>query len=209
MNTPREPAGLAPRPIRLGNACLGFLACLFAVVGSAPLSPLQAQAQSESSAQRYVQLVVRLDRPEDGYCIDIQGVGRSVRLDRPLTAHNCKPGAAPDGVIDHRSDGSLYFPAYDVCVTAMGVGSTLLPGGVLMARPCSESGPFSSPAGHKHFAFTEEGFLQVTGTGLCVVVGSKSAHTLSRSDRWRSLYLAECGSAAPEYSRWQLSEPRR
>jgi len=205
----RETASLASKPIYLGKFYLSSLLCLFAITGSVALSPPQAQAQSGTTAPRYVQLVERLDRPNDGYCIDIQGVGRSVQLDRPLTAHNCKPGVAPDGVIEHRSDGSLYFPAYDVCVTAMGVGSTLLPGGVVMARPCSESGPFSSPASHKRFTFTEEGRLQVSGTGLCVVVGSKSSHTLSRSDRWRAMYLAECGSADPARSRWRLAEPRR
>ena len=62
MNMPREPAGFAARPIHLGGVCLGFLLCLFAVTGSADLSPLQAQSQG--SVQRYVQLIERLDRPE-------------------------------------------------------------------------------------------------------------------------------------------------
>ena len=41
----------------------------------------------------HVRLIDRLDRPDDGYCLDILGTGDTLRLDLPLFSHNCKPVA--------------------------------------------------------------------------------------------------------------------
>ncbi|MEM6987664.1 MAG: hypothetical protein AAF499_14125, partial [Pseudomonadota bacterium] len=40
----------------------------------------------------HVRLIDRLDRPDDGYCLDILGTPSSLRVDLPLFAHNCKGG---------------------------------------------------------------------------------------------------------------------
>jgi len=64
----------------------------------------------------HLRLVDHLDRPEDGYCLDVVGSGRHIRFDLPLTAHNCKPGLYPDEavLIENRR---IRFPAYGACAT--------------------------------------------------------------------------------------------
>ena len=39
----------------------------------------------------HLRLLDRLDRPEDGYCVDILGTPGNLRVDVPLFTHNCKP----------------------------------------------------------------------------------------------------------------------
>lgn len=156
---------------------------------------------------QYLQLMDRLDRPKDGYCFDVQGVVGHFRADKPLVAHNCKPGAAPDGLVIHTKEQRLYFPAFRQCVTAMGTGTTVLSGASLMLKPCIESGVFASPHMQKQFRFTDKHQLQLGGTGYCVVAGEQSAHTLSKHDRWRTLYMEPCDKAALKYSQWQWVSP--
>lgn len=75
------------------------------------------QALALLEVKQYLQLKDRLDRPTDGYCLDVVGSGQHIRLDMPLTAHNCKgPQVYADEVVEYRSDQSLYFPAYQGCV---------------------------------------------------------------------------------------------
>ena len=47
----------------------------------------------------HVRLKDRLDRPDDGYCLDILGTGGNLRLDMPLFAHNCKGGATTEKIL--------------------------------------------------------------------------------------------------------------
>ena len=105
-------------------AALLILSALFvALAGGKP-----SMAQTAQATARYLKLADHLDRPADGYCLDVPGAGGRFRLDKPLTVHNCKPGRAPDGVVVHRDDGTLWFPAFDLCVTAMGTNRGALPG---------------------------------------------------------------------------------
>ena len=159
---------------------------------------------AEEIKPQYLQLKDRLDRPLDGYCFDVQGVVGHFRADKPLVAHNCKRGAAPDGLVQLTDNNMLYFPAFQQCVTAMGTGTTVLPGISLMLKACIESGPFGSPAMQKRFQFNEKEQLQLMGTRYCVVAGAESSHTLSRYDSWRPLFLSECTSAPLALSQWQL-----
>lgn len=163
--------------------------------------------QTYAEESNYLQLVDKLDRPNDGYCFDVQGVRGNFRADKPLVAHNCKPGAAPDGLVEHNADSMLFFTAFDRCVTAMGTGSTLLPRTSLMLKPCEERGVFASPPMHKKFTFKQNKQLELRGSNLCVVVGDKSAHTVSSRDRWRALYLDDCDKSPLERSQWQLVSP--
>ena len=156
---------------------------------------------------KYLKLVGSLDRPDDGYCFDVQGVVGHFREDKPLVAHNCKRGAAPDGLIQHASNGMLHFPAFGQCVTAMGTANTVLPRTSLMLKPCEEQGIFASGAIQKTFSFNARQQLELSGSNLCVVVGDTSAHTLSRSDRWRTLYLDSCNTISLERSQWSFVTP--
>ena len=95
-----------------------------------------------ASPRAYLRLVDDLDRPDDGYCLDVLGSGDAVRLDMPLTVHDCKPGYYADEGVTLTDDGTLLSSAYAGCVTAMGVNASALPGSALMLKRCGERTPF-------------------------------------------------------------------
>ena len=162
----------------------------------------------------YLELADRLDRAEDGYCLDVAGSGNWVDFSMPLNAHNCKrPGFYADGAVTFASPGPIRFPAYEGCVTAVGLNGRSLPGAAVMVRPCADTidesrAPFIA-ASLQSFDHREDGRIELTGTGLCLAVGTESATTFSESHRWRALSLARCEDAAPERSIWKrfASEP--
>lgn len=166
-----------------------------------------ADATAVTATPQYLKLVDTLDRPQDGYCFDVQGVAGNFRADKPLVAHNCKPGAAPDGLIKYTADNKFLFTAFNQCMTAMGTGNTVLPGASLMIKPCVEQGPFASWPVQKTFSFNKNKQIELTGSKLCVVVGETSAHTVSRYDRWRTLYLDYCETTPLARSQWEFINP--
>lgn len=172
--------------------------CLFA------LSSLAASAHETPA---YLRLVNPLDRPADGYCLDVVGAGGSFRTDMPLVSHNCKPGRAPDGMVAYRSDGSLFFPAFDACVTAMGVNQKALPGSALMLKPCGAEEAFLRAANFQKFEQRADGRLELADSGLCLTVGAQSAETFSPLHAWRTLFLAACEEAPKARSQWRFQNP--
>lgn len=162
-----------------------------------------------AQAQPYVMLKDRLDRPVDGYCIDIAGSGNWIDLRVPLSAHNCKgPGVAPDQALHHDpASGQLRFPAYDMCVTALGRAGRSLPQMPLLVQPCASAAQpqptaFAS-ASLQAFDFRADGRVELRGSGLCLVAGARSDTTFSPHDRWRALQLQECAQAPAALSQWQ------
>ena len=154
---------------------------------------------------QYLQLTDRLDRPGDGYCIDVVGSGRHIRLDMPLTAHNCKgPQVYADEVVQYRSDNTLYFPAYEGCVTVMGVNDKALSGTALMLKPCGVEQAFLNAERFQKFEFNSKKQLQLTDSELCLTAGPDSHTTYSLQHRWRSLYMAACDEAELSRSVWQM-----
>ena len=151
----------------------------------------------------HVRLIDRLDRPADGYCFDILGTGRQLRLDLPLFAHNCKGGATPDSAVIYTRQGQLVFPAVDVCVTAFGVNDTVLPGTSVLLRPCGQRTPFFQTSNLQKFDHLENGQLRLRGSGLCLAVGNESSSTYSPSDRWRVLSLESCTGVSLRHSAWE------
>ena len=90
------------------------------------LAALAFSAAADSGA-RHLRLADRLDRPADGYCVDILGVGDYLRMDLPLFAHNCKPVLTTDSAVIYEPDGRIRFPAVNRCITVAGVNSRALP----------------------------------------------------------------------------------
>ena len=169
-----------------------ILLCLLAVFSKA-----------YANQPKYMQLTDKLDRPVDGYCLDVVGSGPNIRFDMPLTAHNCKgPQVFYDEVVELRKDGTLYFPQYKGCVTVMGNNKTALPKNALMLKPCGVKQPFLNTAPFQHFEYTSKKQLQLKGSTLCIVVGDVSHTTFSPDHRWRSLYMEVCSKAEPKLSRW-------
>jgi hypothetical protein len=123
----------------------------------------------------------------------------------PLTAHNCKgPQIYADEVVQYRSNQSLYFPAYDGCVTVMGLNDKALAGNALMLKACGVEQPFLNAKHFQRFEFNSKGQIQFIGSHLCIVAGTESHTTYSPEHRWRSLLMLPCTEADLAHSVWQL-----
>lgn len=164
---------------------------------------------STSAAQQVPQLRTQSDLgfPDEGYCVDVLGIGDTARADLPLIAHNCLPAAnTSDRFVEERSDGSLYMPAFDSCVTALAVGEGLLPGAPLVLRPCGADESFL-PAGRlQNFEKTENGYMRLASTELCLAVGPDAAPTFNATHRWRTLTMERCATLDAEFGLWQATK---
>ena len=70
---------------------------------------LVSAAYGEQKTLFHLRLVNRLDRPEDGYCLDILGTPNNMRINLPLFAHNCKSTLTPDSAVIFNSSGQIKF----------------------------------------------------------------------------------------------------
>jgi len=161
-------------------------------------------SQAIASDIVHVRLKDRLDRPADGYCLDILGTGTNLLLDVPLFVHNCKSGPTADSNVTFTEDGQLVFPAAEVCVTAFGVNGTVLPGTSILLRPCNFRTAFFDTPELQKYNHLKNGQLQLRGQDLCLSVGEQSSHTYSPSDRWRVLSLQLCTEIDLSYSSWEM-----
>ena len=184
------------------------LACIPAAAPTAAAADTGSTAPIEPGEppRTYLRLVDDLDRPDDGYCLDVLGSGDAVRLDMPLTAHNCKPGYYADEGVTLADDGTLLFPAYGGCVTAMGVNASALPGASLMLKRCGERTPFLEAPMMQGFVHEADGRVRLAGSALCLEAGADSAPTFDPTHRWRTLALADCEDGDPARSRWRFEE---
>lgn len=157
----------------------------------------------------HLRLKDMLDRPQDGYCLDVAGSGQYVRFDMPLTAHNCKgPHFYADEEVTFKDSKNLYFPAYEGCVTVMGNNQKALPKNALMLKRCGAEEPFMNGPVFQHFAFTDDGKVQLVGSNLCMVAGDESHTTYSPDHRWRALYMERCSDVVPKLAQWELVKPK-
>lgn len=174
--------------------------CLFALsVFQVPISHSVAASQVF-----HVRLKDRLDRPVDGYCLDIVGTSASLQLDLPLFAHNCKRGATPDSAIQFTAAGELRFPAVEVCITAFGINRKALPGVPLLLRRCNSDTAFFNASQFQKFKHLANGQLRLHDHNLCLAVGEDSQPTFSAQDRWRVLTLEVCDLTKSVYSVWEM-----
>ena len=155
----------------------------------------------------HVRLKDRLDRPVDGYCLDILGTGQNLRLDVPLFVHNCKGGLTPDSAVVYTQKGQLVFPAANVCVTAFGVNNTVLPGTSILLRPCNQRVSFFNATELQKFDYLHNGQFKLRGSELCLAVGNEASSTYSPHDRWRVLSLQSCANTELSHSAWEIVNP--
>ena len=160
-------------------------------------------AQDEPQAGHF-RLIDRLDRPDDGYCLDVLGVGELMRLEVPIFAHNCKPGLTPDSAVDLTEEGRIRFTALNLCITAAGVNGRALPGVSIILRPCGHEAPFFESGALQAFDIAEDGTVMLKGSDLCLAAGSVSATTYSARDRWRVLTVEDCSSVPARLARWEF-----
>lgn len=153
----------------------------------ASIVPIAALAQQ-------LRLADPLDFPDEGYCVDVIGVGETARDDLPLVAHNCLPARGSVDRIAIVKDGRFYMPAFDACLTAFGV-TTALPGSPVILRPCGAQESFLPADQLQRLEWTVDNRLQLAGTSLCLTVGADAHKTYSASHRWRTLTMEICGGA--------------
>ncbi len=176
----------------------------FAVTGllCSILSPALAQTSWLENATQ-LKLVDELDMPGEGYCIDIVGAGTTMRFDMPLIAYNCVLGLFPDRTVTMRNDGTLFFPAFDGCVTVMGLNERALPGTSVMIKPCGQDTPFLEARKFQKFEKFADGRLSLMGSELCLSAGPDSHATYSQTHRWRILSVEKCNLLPDELSIWE------
>ncbi len=176
--------------------------------GVMKISPSSAPSAASASLV-HLRLLDRLDRPEDGYCVDIPGTPGNLRVDVPLFAHNCKTSLTDDSAVVLSSDGFIKFPATELCITVAGVNSAALPGTSILLRKCDESISFFNTSKLQRFTLHDDGKLTVSGSELCLAVGPHSVATYSPMDRWRPLFVDDCATVEPARSRWEFVVPPR
>ncbi len=184
----------------------------FSILGMLVVLAAQAfgisQALSASSdTPSHLRLIDRLDRPQDGYCLDIPGAPPNVRVELPLFAHNCMATLTMDTTVVLTPDGYIRFPTVERCVTVMGIHSSL-PGAAVRLGQCNPPNPFIDISRLQRFTHHDDGRLTLKETDLCLAVGSRSAETLSSIHRWRTLFVEDCAVAKPARSRWEFVVPK-
>jgi len=155
----------------------------------------------------HLQLIDRLDRPSDGYCIDVHGTPGNLRTDLPLFAHNCKTRLTVDSAVTFVPEGYIEFPQLGMCVTVAGVNSKALPGAAVLVRKCRESTAFFETEALQQFVQHKDGMLELRNSGLCLTVGSRSATTYSSNDSWRPLFVDDCTTVNATLSHWHFVAP--
>ena len=199
-----ERRSLLRRTVQTGMLAIagGFVLLSAQLLGHGPAS------SASSGSPAHLRLVDRLDRPEDGYCVDVPGTQRSMRVDLPLFAHNCKASLTDDSAVVFTSEGLIQFPAVDRCITVAGINSAALPSASVLLRNCNESTAFFETSRLQRFTHRDDGRIRLTGSNLCLTVGSQSAATYSPSDRWRTLFVDDCATTEPARSQWEFVVPR-
>lgn len=170
-----------------------------------PLFVFSALALSDQA--KHLRLIEPLDRPQDGYCVDVVGTPGSLRKDLPLFAHNCKPRLTIDSAVVFDPNGHIRFKDLDLCMTVAGINSVALPGTSVVLHQCGVNSVFFDTAELQTFNLQDNGKLILKNTNLCLAVGSQSATTYSTADKWRTLFVEDCSVADPAQSRWVFSDP--
>lgn len=189
-----------------GTAMLGLyrtivLGLIAAAIGSALSVPV---ARAETDDIGHMRLIDRLDRPQDGYCLDVLGTGNNLQLQLPVFAHNCKPGLTPDSAVTMSTAGEIRFVAVELCVTAFGVNGRALPTAPIILRPCGHRAPFFDSTPLQRFEWTPDNQLRLKQTMLCLSVGEQSDTTYSPADRWRMLTVEKCSSIPTARAAWEF-----
>lgn len=153
----------------------------------------------------HIKLVESLDRPQDGYCLDVAGSGKFIRTDLPLIGHNCKPGLYADEAFIFREDGTIYFPAFDLCATISGVNKHVLDYTSLTLQQCHKDTPFQNAKFMQAFEYTKEKKIKHKNSNKCLEMGKESSQTFSSAHTWRTLYMKECSTSNSKRSTWHFN----
>lgn len=201
--------------MKLTGPAIALLLLVSCAAPSRNQDPISTRDQNRNQSQPswrdtavHMRLQDDLDRPQDGWCLDVVGSGRNIRFDMPLIAHNIKPGLFADEAVEFTEDGQIRFPAYPgYCVTVMGLNEFALPGAALMLKKCGEDIPFLNASRFQTFELLENGMVQLKATDLVITVGDESERTFDPTHRWRTLYMERRDKCDPARSTWNFVRP--
>lgn len=179
-------------------------ACALSLMAWALVGGSLASAADEQT--HHMKLLEHLGA-ETGYCLELLGRPGQEDLLQPLIAHGCKVVLAPDDSILLTENGEIYFPAFDQCVTAMGLGDSVLEFNSLMVKECGVVEPYLNAPAFQRFEINDRSQVQLAGTELCMTAGDTARPTANPTHVWRALYMQDCASAPPERSQWHLFTP--
>ena len=151
---------------------------------------LPSPTLAPETAPTLLQLADPLDEPEF-YCVDVPGFRDSLRTDRPLQAHTCKPNAADELFIADRPEtGQFLMPAYDLCMTAEE--------DQVYTRSCVNTSA-------QQFVHREDLTIRTAAADLCLAVaGGNGEPAGGRSHLRRDLRLLPCSGVEPALSQWLM-----
>lgn len=152
-----------------------------------------------------IKLIDPLDRPQDGYCLDVLGSGNYIRPDMPLMGHNCKPGLYVDEAFIFRKDGTIYSPVLNLCATIAGVNNYVLDHTPLVLKECNKDTPFVNAKFMQAFEYTKSKKLKHKNSNKCLEMGEESSRTFSPKHTWRTLYMKECSKTDIKRSTWYFN----
>jgi len=141
-----------------------------------------------------------------GYCLDIVGVGPTLRLDDALQAHTCKYGdPLDDQRFQRAAGGTIRATMYDRCLAA----AQLAPGATLLVRPCG-------PAATERWSMAWGRISPESRPDLCVSLAGEKGQAagtpilISPVYRRRDVTLERCEDAreAAQSFRWSRVDER-
>lgn len=189
------------KAISLGIICLFLTVTVIAHPGGhAQDMPMQFQTPVAPAAMPagegdFIRLVAGLDEPDEFYCFDLAGWGKSLKLDDPLQTHTCKIKGGADQMFFFESD-KIKVDGYDRCVQAGGSSGLTLPGSAVLARECSDEKL-------QNMSLQDDGTIRINDTEFCLGAGPVSEPASGPSHMWRTLTVVNCG-ADKSLTRWQV-----
>lgn len=143
----------------------------------------------------FIRLVAGLDEPEEFYCFDLAGWGKSLQLDDPIQTHTCKRGNAADQMFTF-NNGRLEVSGHDRCVHAGGSSGTTLSGSAVLARECSDNNM-------QKFSLEKNGTIKLADSNFCIGAGPVSEKASGPSHMWRTLTIESCDGDT-SLLQWQI-----
>jgi len=162
-----------------------------------------AAADHASAQPRLLRTAAAPDEPR-GYCLDISGVGASLRLDEALQAHTCKYGEPlEDQLFEPGEGGAIRASKYDRCLEA----ATLDAGAKLLVRPCT------ARSRTQQWSLASRGLSPEARPDLCAAVAGDAGapagtpRLITPSYRRQDLALARCANVSASRTAWRWSAP--
>ena len=196
-----------PAAMELPAATLLPTATDLPTLTASPTAALTVVARTDEPMPSYriIRLAAALDDPQH-YCIDVPGHSGGVRLNAPLQAHTCKPGADDQTfqiALGYYEYSELRLPAYErdsgCCLAVTDSDNSPVIAAVCHSRDESQ---FSADRIRRAGRLSVKAFRE-----RCVgVAGGAGEPAGGRNHLRRDLRVYDCAAADPALITWELVE---